>query len=103
MTVAVRQTRRGRTRAAGCEAVGARPGTGRGGAGPSADEQRTPTLFGELGGEPTLDELVSGVWEGLAAHERVRCPVCEGELIADYGAHARPVRGRCGDCGTTLS
>jgi hypothetical protein len=79
---------------ANCEqpAVGRRP-----------DGQIEQTLFDDLGGEPTLDELVSSTWEGLAAHQHVACPLCGGEMVAVYGAHARPSAGRCGDCGTTLS
>jgi hypothetical protein len=81
------------TRAAECERAvsGAR----------MADE--TPTLFTDLGGEPTLEDVISGAWEGLAAHHPVACPLCEGEMVAVYGAHARPSVGRCGDCGTELS
>jgi hypothetical protein len=62
-----------------------------------------PTLFDQLGGEPTLDDLIVGAWEGLAAHSVVTCPVCDGELAPQYGAHHHPVGGRCRSCGTTLS
>ena len=93
MTVVATHSRRGRLRA-GCE-------DRRGAAARPSDE--APTLFSESGGEPTLDELMSGVWEGLAAQQRVSCPLCGGGMVAGYGAHARPIEGRCGDCGTTLS
>jgi len=56
-----------------------------------------------LGGEPTLDALVAGVWEGLAAHRSVGCPVCGEEMVPEYGAHARPIGGGCRSCGTKLS
>ena len=62
----------------------------------------TASLFDDMGGEPTLDELVSGVWEGLVAHQRVPCPWCGGEMAPVYSAHARPTAGRCVDCETTL-
>ena len=62
-----------------------------------------PSLFGNLGGEPTLDEIITGVWEGLAAHRAVVCPVCGGEMGPRYGAHARPIGGRCHSCEATLS
>lgn len=62
-----------------------------------------PSLFDEVGGEPTLDELLSGAWEGLAAHQQVACPVCGGQMTPVYGAHARPVGGRCGGCEAQLS
>ena len=61
------------------------------------------TLFDQVGGEPTLDDVIVGAWEGLTAHSVVECPVCGGELAPEYGAHAIPVRGRCRDCGTQLS
>jgi hypothetical protein len=57
----------------------------------------------DLGGEPTLDALVAGVWEGLAAHRSVGCPVCGEEMTPAYGAHARPIGGGCRSCGTRLS
>ncbi len=80
------------------------------------------TLFDDLGGEPTLDELIAGVWEGLAAHRPARCPVCEAEMHPVYGAHAlqlddsrtagmseagrpagrMPEGGRCTECGSAL-
>jgi hypothetical protein len=69
----------------GAESLGARTG--------SAD----------LGGEPTLDALVSGAWEGLAAHTSVACPVCEEQMAPVYGAHALPIAGLCRSCGTQLS
>jgi hypothetical protein len=62
-----------------------------------------PSLFDNVGGEPTLDELVSGAWEGLAAHQHVACPVCGGDMTPEYGVHARPIGGRCAGCDTQLS
>ena len=64
---------------------------------------QTPSLLDELGGEPTLDELLTGVWEGLAAHRSVPCPVCGGELAPQYGAQARPIGGRCQHCCAALT
>jgi len=52
--------------------------------------------------EPTLDELLVGVWEGLSARRAVRCPVCVGEM-EPVGAAAEDAAGRCRDCGATLS
>jgi hypothetical protein len=66
-------------------------------------ELNTPSLFGGPGGEPTLDEMLSGAWEGLAAHRSVTCPACGGEMRPAYGAHARPIGGHCQACGTALS
>jgi hypothetical protein len=59
-----------------------------------------PTLG--LGCEPTLDELLIGVWEGLAAHRSVRCPVCDADMQPFYGVHALPIGGRCNGCGAVL-
>jgi hypothetical protein len=56
-----------------------------------------------VGGERTLEDLILGAWEGLAAHHRIDCPVCGGAMAPEYGAHSRPVRGTCRDCGARLS
>ncbi len=61
-----------------------------------------PTLLDRVGGEPTLDDLIAGVWEGLAAHQTAECPVCRGEMDPEYSPDARAIGGRCGVCGTTL-
>jgi hypothetical protein len=66
-------------------------------------ECAAPTLFDDgAGGEPTLDETLVGVWEGLIAHRLVACPVCGAEMRPEYGAHALPVGGLCRACGSTL-
>jgi hypothetical protein len=57
----------------------------------------------DLGGEPTLDALLAGVWEGLAAHKSAACPLCDGQMTPEYGAHALPVGGCCQGCQTRLS
>jgi hypothetical protein len=54
-------------------------------------------------GGPTLDDLVVGVWEGLAAHRTVACPACGEAMKPRYGAGPAPVGGRCNGCGTTIS
>jgi hypothetical protein len=68
-----------------------------------ATECAPPSLFDAAGGEPTLDELLAGVWEGLTAHAVVPCPACGGGMEPEYGAHALPIGGRCKDCGSTLA
>ena len=50
----------------------------------------------------TLDQLITGVWEGLSSHHTVTCPVCSGKMTPRYGSGARPVGGRCRRCGSTL-
>jgi hypothetical protein len=62
-----------------------------------------PSLFDAVGGEPTLDDLLASVWEGLTAHAVIECPLCGDELRPEYGVHARPVGGRCTGCGSVLT
>jgi hypothetical protein len=50
----------------------------------------------------TLDDLITGVWEGLSSHHTVTCPVCSGKMAPRYGSGARPVGGRCRRCASTL-
>ncbi len=66
-------------------------------------DQGRSTGSADVGGEPTLDALVAGVWEGLVAHESAVCPVCGDEMRPEYGAHALPIGGRCRSCGTRLT
>jgi hypothetical protein len=66
-------------------------------------ERASPTLFDACGGEPTLDEILVGAWEGLVAHRPVACPVCAGEMRPGSRAHGRPIEGLCGDCGAALT
>ena len=57
---------------------------------------------GTTGGSPrNLDDLIVDTWEGLAKGTS-QCPVCGGRMEPEYGAHARPVGGRCADCGSAL-
>jgi hypothetical protein len=79
------------------------PARGGGAATPRGIGRRPGSLFDGAGGGPTLDHVVSGAWEELTAHAVVECPLCEGELVPEYGQHARPIGGRCRGCGTTLS
>lgn len=65
---------------------------------------RAPSLFEEpSSGEPTLDELIAGVWEGLTADRPADCPVCAAEMRPEYGGGAQPIGGRCGSCGSALT
>jgi hypothetical protein len=61
-----------------------------------------PSLFDAAGGEPTLDEVIAGVWEGLTAHRAVDCPVCGEQMGLVPGAQTRPLGGCCRSCGTTV-
>ena len=78
-------------------------GSDRGSAGAPGSERGSGSASTDPGGEPTLDSLLSGMWEGLAAHRSEPCPLCGGEIAPDYGAHALPVGGRCRGCHTRLS
>jgi DnaJ-class molecular chaperone len=66
------------------------------------DRRAAPVSASSSDSRPTLDELLSGVWEGLSSHHTVTCPVCSGKMTPRYGSGARPVGGRCKRCGTTL-
>jgi hypothetical protein len=61
-------------------------------------------LWKDERGEATLDDVVSGAWEGLsAATSSTACPVCGGDLQPRWSAGAGVVGGRCRDCGSELS
>ena len=48
---------------------------------------------------PTLDDVMSRVWEGLVTGLPAACPVCRGEVVPTvHGA----LHGRCSSCGTTI-
>ena len=49
------------------------------------------------GGDVTLDELVTGIWEDLALRGRAACPVCGEAMQRGAGAP-----GRCGGCASEL-
>jgi hypothetical protein len=61
-------------------------------------------LWSEERGEATLDDVLSGAWEGLSAvASSTACPVCQGEFAPRWSAGAGVVGGRCRDCGSELS
>jgi hypothetical protein len=71
---------------------------------PAREPERRPDPRPDTtGGERGLDDLVAGLWEGLAAHRVVECPVCGAAMHPEYGAHALPVGGRCRACASTLT
>jgi hypothetical protein len=48
---------------------------------------------------PTLDDVMSRVWEGLVTGLPAACPVCRGEVVPTvHGA----LHGQCSSCGTTI-
>ena len=64
-----------------------------------AREPRTPRAAGLPLAGPTLDDVMSRVWEGLVTGLPAACPVCHGEVVP---AAPGPLRGRCTSCGTTI-
>ncbi len=55
-------------------------------------------LVASAGGRSTLEDVISGVWEDLAAGRSAACPVCASPLRA---RRAEPAA--CVACGSTLS
>lgn len=69
---------------------------------PAHDDDAHHTMVQQDGG-PTLDDLIVGVWEGLAAHRTVACPACGEAMTPRYSAGPAPVGGRCRSCQTTIA
>ena len=69
------------------------------GLGDAVDTGRT-----DAHGRLTLDELITGVWEGLAVRGTVHCPICDGRMavepLAASGEH--DLLGVCSGCGARL-
>jgi hypothetical protein len=64
-----------------------------------AGEPRTQRAAGLPLSGPTLDDVVSRVWEGLVMGLPAACPVCHSEVLpAPPGANG----GSCASCGTTI-
>jgi hypothetical protein len=62
-------------------------------------ESCTPRAAGSPLAGPTLDDVMSRVWEGLTMGLPAACPLCDGEMLR---ATAGPRRGSCTSCGTTI-
>ncbi|MDA0179524.1 hypothetical protein OJ997_04390 [Solirubrobacter phytolaccae] len=65
-----------------------------------AGEPRTPRAAGASLAGPTLDDVMSRVWEGLAIGLPAACPVCHGEVLP---AVEDSRIGACTSCGTTVA
>ncbi len=50
----------------------------------------------------TLDDLITGVWEGLAVRDSVHCPACGGTMVSRSAARAGRHGGDCTDCGARI-
>jgi capsular polysaccharide biosynthesis protein len=51
----------------------------------------------------TLEDLVTVAWASLTTAHVAACPLCDGDVVARFGAGHRPVAGTCRSCGTELS
>jgi predicted RNA-binding Zn-ribbon protein involved in translation (DUF1610 family) len=60
-----------------------------------------PGVLRCVASEPTLDDLISGVCEVLAAAEAAACPVCGGAMRA-AASRSGALHGSCTDCGSLL-
>ncbi len=73
------------------------------------DEPRlaTSALFSgttEAHGAITLDDLITGAWQGLAARETVSCPVCGGGMAPRTLVDSNePPSAACLSCGSELA
>jgi hypothetical protein len=55
-------------------------------------------------GKLTLDELITGVWEGLVVRGAAACPVCSSPMTSGSGAGGGGLpTGSCSGCGSRLS
>jgi hypothetical protein len=81
---------------------------------PPGSRSETLSLFDGEGDEPTLDDVLAGVWEGLAVRGTAACPICGGPIEASYGGRddegpraggraGAPESARCTSCGSSLS
>ena len=62
-------------------------------------ERRVPHTAGMPLAGPTLDDVMSRVWEGLATGLPAACPLCHGEV--EPALHGS-LTGRCRSCGTLI-
>jgi hypothetical protein len=68
----------------------------------AAPERAAGDPTGDPGRElKSLDDLIVDTWEELVRGAS-QCPVCGGRMEPQYGTDARPVAGRCADCGSAL-
>lgn len=54
-------------------------------------------------GRLTLDDLITGAWEGLAVRGTVNCPVCASPMAARLEHGGDVPTGTCFGCGSRLS
>jgi hypothetical protein len=61
--------------------------------------ENAPRVAGAPLTRPTLDDVMSRVWEGLVTGLPAACPVCRHEVSPTLGG---PAGGRCTSCGTVI-
>lgn len=64
-----------------------------------ANAGRNAQLTAVRGRARTLDAVLVGVWEDLAARRTAPCLLCGGAMVP----HAGHAGGQCRECGTTMS
>ena len=66
-------------------------------------EGRGPRLFAAARGGPSLEHVVRGAWEELAAGAgAAACPACGGRMAPEHSADGRLLFGACEGCGARL-
>jgi hypothetical protein len=60
-----------------------------------------PEVLGSVASEPTLDDVIFGVCEALAAGDVAACPVCGGAMRANASLNGAPL-GSCTECRSLL-
>jgi hypothetical protein len=50
----------------------------------------------------TLDDLITGLWEGLSLHRTVNCPACGGAMKLSSAAAPCSPEAACIDCGASI-
>jgi hypothetical protein len=71
---------------------------------PGSDrEPRSRRPHGDVGGGPTLDDVIVGAWEGLTAHRAVACPLCDEGMLRPRLGRNGVEDARCDRCGATLA
>lgn len=71
--------------------------------GPDRDRHDHDHEAPQVGGAPTLDDLLRGIWDALCGGRVAACPLCDAALDPRYGAGPSPVAARCTRCDTELS
>jgi hypothetical protein len=66
-------------------------------------EPANPQLFEAVDPAPGMDRLLVGLWEALAAHCPVACPICGAQMEPRHTVNGGRDGGQCEGCGCTLT